>query len=94
MSYTLFSPNDFGTDFTWGISSSSFQSEGELYTGGRGPSIWDVFTLIPGKIKNNDTAEIAADFFQIFPDDLELIRKMLSALSGSHFPGQEFCPGE
>jgi beta-glucosidase/6-phospho-beta-glucosidase/beta-galactosidase len=40
----------FPKNFTWGSATSSYQIEGAWNDDGRGPSIWDVFCLIPGKV--------------------------------------------
>ena len=40
-------------DFLWGVSTSSYQIEGAAREDGRGPSIWDTFTRVPGAIVPN-----------------------------------------
>jgi beta-glucosidase len=40
----------FKKDFVWGVATSSYQIEGAAYEDGRGPSIWDAFCNVPGKI--------------------------------------------
>jgi beta-glucosidase/6-phospho-beta-glucosidase/beta-galactosidase len=37
--------------FTWGVASSSYQIEGAANEDGRGLSIWDTYSRLPGKIK-------------------------------------------
>jgi beta-glucosidase/6-phospho-beta-glucosidase/beta-galactosidase len=46
--------------FYWGSATSAFQIEGAVDIDGRGPSIWDTFMKLPGKIINNDTADIVS----------------------------------
>ena len=46
---------DFGPDFVWGASTSSYQIEGAVAVDGRAPSIWDVFSHTPGRTRNGET---------------------------------------
>src|SRR3974377_2049775 len=59
-------------DFTWGVSTSSFQIEGATSEDGRGPSIWDTFCK-SGRIANQDTAEIACDHYHRYAQDIALM---------------------
>lgn len=34
--------------------------------GGRGVSIWDTFSHIPGKVYGNETGDVAIDFYNRF----------------------------
>src|SRR5690606_39838814 len=38
----------FGPDFTWGVSTASYQIEGAVAEDGRVPSVWDTFCARPG----------------------------------------------
>ncbi len=65
---------DFGESFAWGVDSSAYLTEG-LYEGdGKGLSIWDVFTSLPGEIKNNATGTEACDFYNRYMQDLILLQ--------------------
>jgi len=66
----------FPADFTWGAATSSYQIEGAYNSDGKGPSIWDAFTTIPGKIKNNDTGQIAGDHYHRFKEDVLLMKQV------------------
>jgi beta-glucosidase len=62
--------------FTWGISSAAAQVEGAWDTDGKGPSIWDTFSKINGKIKDHSTPEIACDFYNLYPQDIDLVKQL------------------
>ncbi len=66
----------FPENFTWGGATSSYQIEGAWNTGGKGPSIWDVFCMIPGKVANGDTGNIACDHYHRVKEDVALIKKL------------------
>lgn len=63
----------FPDGFEWGISTSSYQIEGGAPDDGRGPSIWDTFCALPGKVENGDDGSIACDHYHRFAEDLDLI---------------------
>lgn len=70
-------------DFVWGTATASFQVEGAVRAGGRGESIWDRFSNIPGNILNGDTADTACDHFHRWPEDVEIMRSL--GVSGYRF---------
>lgn len=63
----------FPQGFTWGVSTASYQIEGGVAEGGRGPSIWDSFSHQPGKILHGDTGDIACDHYHRLEEDLDLL---------------------
>lgn len=65
--------NHFGNNFTWGVASSAYQTEGAYLEDGKGMSIWDVFTSIPGKTLANQNARISCDFYNHYMQDLILM---------------------
>jgi beta-glucosidase len=67
---------DFGPDFKWGVTSSSYQSEGAWNLDGKSESNWDYFSRIPGKIDNGENADVAADFYHRYSEDVDLIKAM------------------
>lgn len=67
---------EFPPGFIWGAATSSYQIEGGARAGGKGPSIWDAFTLIPGKIHNAESGEVACDHYHRFRDDVALMADM------------------
>lgn len=72
----LFTKDDFGDDFKWGVSTAAYQIEGGHNADGKGASIWDVFTGRPKKISNNENGNIACDFYHRYADDIALLYKM------------------
>lgn len=65
---------DFGKDFCWGVSSSAYQTEGAHFDEGKGASIWDDFTLIPGKTHLNQRGDVACNFYNRYIQDLILMQ--------------------
>ena len=61
--------------FTWGVATSSYQIEGAANEDGRGLSIWDTYSRLPGKIKNGDTGDIACDHYHRYREDVALIQE-------------------
>ena len=68
--------NQFPKDFIWGTATSAYQIEGAWQEEGKGPSIWDVFSHIPGKIINNDTGDIACDHYHKLEEDIQLLKNL------------------
>jgi beta-glucosidase len=66
----------FPKDFLWGTATSSYQIEGAVKEDGRGESIWDVFSHTPGRIKNDDTGDIATDSYHLYKQDIEIMKKL------------------
>ncbi|MCD0481018.1 family 1 glycosylhydrolase [Streptacidiphilus sp. ASG 303] len=63
----------FPPGFLWGTATAAYQIEGAAAEGGRTPSIWDTFSRTPGKVRNGDTGDIAADHYHRFRDDVALM---------------------
>ena len=68
--------DDFGVDFKWGVAGASYQTEGGWDADGKGESNWDYFSHIPGKIERGENADVAADFYHRYGEDIGLIREM------------------
>lgn len=51
----------FPQNFLWGAATASYQIEGGVAEGGRGPSIWDTFSHTPGKTARGETGDVACD---------------------------------
>jgi beta-glucosidase len=72
----LFTKNDFGSDFKWGVSTAAYQVEGGHNIDGKGVSIWDNFSQKKKKIFNGDNGNIACDFYTHYADDIALVYKL------------------
>ena len=63
-------------DFSWGTATAAFQVEGAWNISGRGLSIWDYFTTFPGRIYDNENADVADDFYHRYPDDILILQRL------------------
>jgi beta-glucosidase len=66
----------FPEGFGWGAATSAYQIEGAAREDGRGPSIWDTFAREPGKVRNGDTGDVAADHYHRWAADLDLMKDL------------------
>ncbi|HKE57337.1 MAG TPA: GH1 family beta-glucosidase [Pyrinomonadaceae bacterium] len=67
---------EFPKGFYWGVGTSSYQIEGAWNEDGKGPSIWDTYTHVPGNIKNNDNGDIANDHYHRYKEDVALMKSI------------------
>lgn len=61
-------------DFHWGYATAATQIEGAWNVDGRGPSIWDTFARIPGKIKDGSTPYDACRSYDFYKEDVALMK--------------------
>jgi beta-glucosidase len=66
----------FPENFIWGAATASYQIEGAWNKHGKGESTWDRFTHTPGKIRNNDTGDVADDHYRLWKKDIGLMKKL------------------
>jgi beta-glucosidase len=66
----------FPPGFGWGAATSAYQLEGAANEDGRGPSVWDVFSHQPGRIRNGDTGDVAADHYHRYVEDLDIMKDL------------------
>ncbi|MET8255648.1 GH1 family beta-glucosidase [Micromonospora sp. NPDC005197] len=69
-------PLRFPRDFGWGAATSAYQIEGATKEDGRGESVWDTFSRVPGRTRNGDTGDVAADHYHRYAEDLDLMRDL------------------
>ncbi|KAI3935266.1 hypothetical protein MKW92_013254 [Papaver armeniacum] len=70
------SRKDFPSNFLFGVATSAYQVEGASNEGGRGDSIWDVFTRKEGNILDGSNGDIAVDQYHLYKEDVELMSKL------------------
>ncbi|WP_082092265.1 glycoside hydrolase family 1 protein [Demequina pelophila] len=63
----------FPPGFLLGAATASYQIEGGVAEGGRGPSIWDTFSHTPGAIVGGDTGDVACDHFHRWERDVDMM---------------------
>jgi beta-glucosidase len=66
----------FPREFAWGAATAAYQIEGAVDADGRGPSIWDIFSHTPGRVRNGETGDIATDHYHRWREDVELMRSL------------------
>jgi beta-glucosidase len=62
--------------FLWGVATAAYQIEGAVADDGRGPSIWDTFSKIPGKISHNNNGDIADNSYHLIEKDIEMLKTL------------------
>ncbi len=66
----------FAPDFTWGVATASYQIEGATRADGRGPSVWDAFSNMPGRVFERHNGDVACDHYNRWEEDLDLIKSL------------------
>jgi beta-glucosidase len=66
----------FSRNFLWGCATSAYQIEGSPLADGAGPSIWHRFCRTPGKVRDDDSGDVACDHYRRFPEDIALMQRM------------------
>ena len=66
----------FKEDFLWGSASAAYQVEGSYDIDGKGPSIWDKFSEIPGTTFEGTNGKVAVDHYKRFKEDVSLMKEM------------------
>ena len=68
--------NKFRDDFIWGAATAAYQIEGAADRDGKGKSIWDMYCRIPGKIKGGHTGEKACMHYDLYKEDIRLMKEL------------------
>jgi beta-glucosidase len=63
-------------EFRFGVSTAAYQIEGAAREDGRGESIWDTFSRVPGAMVGGDTGDVACDHYHRWREDLDLMRAL------------------
>lgn len=66
----------FAKDFLWGAATSAYQIEGATREDGKGPSVWDEFVRKRGAIRDDQTGDVACDFYHLYAEDIAHMREM------------------
>jgi len=66
----------FSRDFMWGGASAAYQVEGAYNEDGKGLSIWDTHSSIPGKVKYSENGNIACDHYHRYKEDIKLFKEL------------------
>ena len=72
----IYTKEDFGEDFKWGVSTAAYQIEGAYNADGKGKSIWDVFSNTKGKTFLGQNGNIACDFYHRYAQDICLMSRL------------------
>jgi beta-glucosidase len=67
---------EFPEGFVWGASTAAYQVEGAATADGKGPSVWDTFSHVPGNIRGGDTGDIACDSYHRYREDVALMASL------------------
>ena len=66
----------FPSNFLFGAATAAYQIEGAALEGGRRDSIWDAFSRVPGAVINADNGDVACDHYNLYRDDVALMKSM------------------
>ena len=66
----------FPDGFLWGVATSAYQIEGAVDEDGRGPSIWDTLSRVPGAIRSGHTGDVAVDHYHRYQADVALMARL------------------
>lgn len=69
-------PDSAPAKFLWGVATAAYQVEGAAFEEGRGPSVWDAFCRIPGRIAGGDSGDVACDHYHRWRNDVALMREL------------------
>lgn len=66
----------FKENFVWGAATAAYQIEGAAQRGGRGASVWDMFSRKPGAVLGGQSGEVACDHYHRYREDVAIMREL------------------
>jgi beta-glucosidase len=66
----------FPEGFVWGVGTSAYQVEGGVLDEGRGESIWDRFAHTPGRVANDEHADVTSDHYHRWQEDVGILAEL------------------
>ena len=66
----------FPKDFIWGAATAAYQIEGAHLADGKGPNVWDRFSLKPNAVYHGHTGNIACDHYHRLGEDIGLMQEI------------------
>lgn len=66
----------FPTGFVWGVATAAPQIEGAAFEEGKGESVWDRFSRLPGKVHHGDTLDVACDHYHRYGEDFASMQSL------------------
>ncbi|SFC71395.1 6-phospho-beta-glucosidase [Bacillus sp. OV322] len=66
----------FPDNFLWGSATAAYQVEGAWDQDGKGPSVWDTYTKLPGTTFKGTNGDVAVDHYNRFREDVALMAEM------------------
>lgn len=66
----------FPKDFKFSCATSSYQIEGGARDGGKGPSIWDLYSKLPKTVRDGTTGDIACDSYHKYKEDVMMLKAL------------------
>ena len=65
-----------GSTLAFGAATAAYQIEGATTEDGRGPSVWDTFSAVPGATRDGKDGSVACDSYHRYEEDLDLVAGM------------------
>jgi beta-galactosidase len=69
-------PSSLPGSFVFGVATAAYQIEGAVTEDGRGQSIWDIFSHLPGRVHQGETGDVACDHYHRYGEDVALMRDL------------------
>ncbi|MBL8250872.1 MAG: family 1 glycosylhydrolase, partial [Candidatus Competibacter sp.] len=67
---------NFPNDFLWGAATAAYQVEGAYRDDGKGLSIWDIYSHLPGTTYQGTNGDQAVDHYRRYREDVRLMAEM------------------